>query len=51
MLLNLLQSSSFMPSWHKAAQLSYNPAQTEGHKIMDNDDISIHTPEKSERLE
>jgi hypothetical protein len=31
--------------------LSYNPAQTRGHKIMDGDDISIYTPEELERLE
>jgi hypothetical protein len=51
MLLDLLQSSSFMPSWRRAAQLSYSPAQTRGHKIMDDDDISIYTPEELERLE
>jgi hypothetical protein len=32
-------------------QLSYNSAQTGGHKIMDDDDISIYTPEELERLE
>jgi hypothetical protein len=51
MLLDLLWSSSFMPSWHRAAQLSYNPAQTGGRKIMDDNDISIDTPEELERLE
>jgi hypothetical protein len=51
MLLNLLRSSSFVPSWHKAAQLSYNPAQIGGRKIMDDDDISIYTLEEFERLE
>jgi hypothetical protein len=40
-----------MPSCHRAAQLSYNPAQTEGRKIMDDDDNSIYTPEALERLE
>jgi hypothetical protein len=30
MLLDLLLSSSFVPSWHRATQLSYNPAQTIG---------------------
>jgi hypothetical protein len=51
MLLNLLRSSSFVPSWHKAAQLNYNPTQIGGRKIMDDDDISIYTPEELERLE
>jgi hypothetical protein len=51
MLLDLLWSSSFLPSWHRAAQLSYSPAQTGGHKIIDDDDISIYTPEELERLE
>jgi hypothetical protein len=51
MLLNLLQSSSFVPSWHRVAQLSYNPAQTGGRKIMDDDDISIYMPEELEKLE
>jgi hypothetical protein len=32
-------------------QLSYSPAQTRGRKIMDDDDISIYTPEELERLE
>jgi hypothetical protein len=51
MLLDLLRSSSFVPSWHRAAQLNYNPAQTVGHKIVDDDDISIYTSEEVERLE
>jgi hypothetical protein len=51
MLLDLLWSSSFVPSWRRATQLSYSPAQTGGHKIMDDDDISIYTPEELERLE
>jgi hypothetical protein len=51
MLLDLLQSSSFLPSWHRVAQLSYSPTQTGGRKIMDDDDISIYTPEELERLE
>jgi hypothetical protein len=51
MLLDLLQSSSFLPSWHSAAQLNYNPAQTRGRKIMDDDDISIYTLEELQRLE
>jgi hypothetical protein len=51
MLLDLLRSSSFVPSWHRAAQLSYSPAQTGGHKIMDDNNISIYTPEELERLE
>jgi hypothetical protein len=51
MLPNLLRSSSFVPSWHRATQLSYNPAQTGGRKIMDDDDISIYTPKELERLE
>jgi hypothetical protein len=51
MLLNLLRSSSFVPSWHRATQLSYNATQTGGHKIMDDDDISIYTSEELERLE
>jgi hypothetical protein len=50
-LLDLLWSSSFVPSWHKVVLLSYNPAQTGCHKIMDDDDISIYTPEELERLE
>jgi hypothetical protein len=32
-------------------QLSYSPAQARGHKIMDDDDISIYTPKELERLE
>jgi hypothetical protein len=51
MLLDLLWSSSFVPSWRRAAQLSYSSAQTRGHKIVDDDDISIYTPEELERLE
>ena len=51
MLLDLLRSSSFVPSWHKATQLSYNPAQTGGRKIVDDDDISIYTLEELARLE
>jgi hypothetical protein len=51
MLLDLLLSLSFVPSWHRVAQLSYSPAQTEDHKIEDNDDISIYTQKELERLE
>jgi hypothetical protein len=51
MLLDLLRSSSFVPSCHKAAHLSYNPTQTGGRKIVDDDDISIYTSEELERLE
>jgi hypothetical protein len=51
LLLNLLRSLSFVPSWHRAAQLSYSPAQTRGHKIVDDDDISIYTSKELERLE
>ena len=51
MLLDLLRSSSFVPSWHKGAQFSYSPTQIGGRKIMDDDDISIYTPEELERLE
>jgi hypothetical protein len=51
MLINLLRSSSFVPSWCRSAQLSYSPAQTRGRKIMDDDDISIYMPEELERLE
>jgi hypothetical protein len=51
MLLDLLQSSSFVPSWHRAAQLSYSTAQTGGCKIVDGDDISIYTPKELERWE
>jgi hypothetical protein len=50
MLLDLLRSSSFVPSWHRATQLSYNPAQTGGRKIMDDNDIFIYTSEQLERL-
>jgi hypothetical protein len=50
-LLDLLRSSSFVPSWHRATQLSYNPAQTGGCKIVDDDDISIYTLEELEMLE
>jgi hypothetical protein len=46
----MLRSSSFVASWHRATQLSYNPAQTKGRKIMNDDDISIYTSEL-ERLE
>jgi hypothetical protein len=49
-LLDLLQSSSFVPSWLRAAQLSYSPAQTRGHKIVDEDNISIYTLKELERL-
>jgi hypothetical protein len=51
MMLDLFRSSSFVPSWHKAVQLSYSPTQTRGRKIVDNDDISIYTLEELERLE
>jgi hypothetical protein len=51
LLFDLLRFLSFLPSCHSAAQLSYSPTQTEGRKIMDNDDISIYTPEELERLE
>jgi hypothetical protein len=51
MLLDSLRSSSFVPSWRRAAQLSYSPAQTRGRKIMNDDNISIYTPEEVERLE
>jgi hypothetical protein len=51
MLLNLLQSSSFVPSWHRYGHLSYSPAQTGGRKIVDDDDISIYMTEELERLE
>jgi hypothetical protein len=51
MLLDLLRSSSFVPSWHRATQLSYSPTQTRGRKIVDDDGISIYTPEELERLE
>jgi hypothetical protein len=48
---NMLQSSFFVPSWHRAAQLSYSPAQTGGRKIVDDNDISIYTLQELERLE
>jgi hypothetical protein len=51
MLLDLLQSSSFVPSWQMATYLSYSLAQTGGGKIVDDDDISIYTSEELERLE
>jgi hypothetical protein len=51
MLLDLLWSSSFVPSWCRTAQLRYIPAQTRCRKIVDNDDISIYTSEELERLE
>jgi hypothetical protein len=51
MLLDLLRSSSFVPSWHRVVQLSYSPAQTKGRKIVDDNDISIYTLEELERLE
>jgi hypothetical protein len=51
MMLDLLWSSSFVPSWHRAAQLNYSPTQTRGRRIMDDDDISIYMLEESERLE
>jgi hypothetical protein len=51
MLLDLLRSSSFVPSWLRVAQLSYNSEQTGGCNIVDDDDISIYTPEELERLE
>jgi hypothetical protein len=50
MLLDLLRSLSFVPSWHRATQLSYIPTQTGGYKIVDNDDISIYTLEELERV-
>jgi hypothetical protein len=51
MLLDLLQFLSFVPSWHRAVQLSYCPAQIRGRKIMDDDVISIYTSEELVRLE
>jgi hypothetical protein len=51
MLLDLLRSSSFVLSWHRAAQLSYSLAQIGGRKIMDDDDITIYMPEELARLE
>jgi hypothetical protein len=47
----LLRSLSFVPSWHKAAQLSNYLAQIGDCKIVDDDDISIYTSEDLERLE
>jgi hypothetical protein len=44
MLLNLLWSLSFVPSWHRVEQLSYSSTQTKGRKIMDDNDILIYTP-------
>jgi hypothetical protein len=44
MLLDLLRSSSSVPSRHRAVQLSYSLAQTGGRKIVDDDDIPIYTP-------
>jgi hypothetical protein len=51
MLLDLLRSSSFVPSWHRVVQLSYSPAQTGDRKIVNDDDISIYKMEELERLE
>jgi hypothetical protein len=51
MLLDLLWSSPFVSSWHRATQLSYHPAQTGGRKIMYDDDISIYTLEEFEKME
>jgi hypothetical protein len=51
MLLDLLWSSSFVPSWHRAVLLSYSPAQIGGRKVVDDDDISIYTSEELEMLE
>jgi hypothetical protein len=51
MLLDLLWSSSIVPSWHRATQLSYSPAQISGCKIVDDDAISIYTLEELERLD
>jgi hypothetical protein len=31
--------------------LSYSPTQCRGHKIVDDDDIPIYTPDELERLE
>jgi hypothetical protein len=50
-LLDLLWSSSFVPSCHRATRLSYSPAQTRGLKIVDGEDISIYMLEELERLE
>jgi hypothetical protein len=51
MQLDLLWPLSFVPSRRGAVQLSYRPAQNRGHKIMDDDDIPIYTPEELERFE
>jgi hypothetical protein len=51
MLLESLCSSSFVPSWHRAAQLSYSPTQIGCCKIVDDDNISIYMSEELERLE
>jgi hypothetical protein len=51
MLLDLLWFLSFVPSWHRVTYLSYSLAQTRGRKIVDDDDISIYTPEELKRLE
>jgi hypothetical protein len=51
MLLDLLWHSSFVPSWHRAVQLSYSLAQTRGCMIVDDDVISIYMPKELERLE
>jgi hypothetical protein len=40
-----------VPSWHRAVQLSYNPAQIGTRKIVEDDDISIYTSEELERME
>jgi hypothetical protein len=50
-LLDLLRSLSFVPSWHRAVQLSYSPVQIRGHKIVDDDGISVYMLEELERLE
>jgi hypothetical protein len=50
-LLDLLRSLSFVPSWHRAVQLSYSPVQIRGHKIVDDDGISIYMLDELERLE
>jgi hypothetical protein len=51
MLLDLLWSSPFVPSWRRAAQLSSSPTQSRCCKIVDNVDISIYMPEELERTE
>jgi hypothetical protein len=51
LLLNLLWSLSFVPSWHRATHLSYSPSQIKGRKILDDDDISTYMSEELERLE